>query len=109
MRREGALAPDGLAGLRVFLRAGCQECHNGVGVGGGSFQRMSRHGDYFAARGDASPADLGRYNITRRDEDRRVFRVFTDVEVRAVVCFLRSLDEGAASSAAACATPSPAR
>ncbi|MBI5514278.1 MAG: c-type cytochrome [Deltaproteobacteria bacterium] len=142
---EGALAPDELAGLRVFLRAGCQECHNGVGVGGGSFQRMSRHGDYFAARGDASPADLGRYNVTRRDEDRRVFRVptlrnvartapyfhdghpatlddavrlmarhqvgreFTDAEVRAVVCFLRSLDEGVAPSAAACATPSPAR
>lgn len=71
----GALTPEQLAGYRLFKSHGCASCHQGAAVGGNLLQRFGVFGDYFADRGDPTPADLGRYNVTRREEDRHVFRV----------------------------------
>ena len=54
---------------------GCVACHQGVNVGGNLFQRFGVFYDPFAARGNAGAADLGRYTITGREDDRKVFRV----------------------------------
>lgn len=47
----------------MFVEKGCVGCHNGVGVGGGTFQRF----DY--------GSDNGRYNVTKNEADRKMFRV----------------------------------
>ena len=62
------------SGYQRFLDYGCASCHQGAGVGGNMFQRFGVMADYFAGR-EAKPADLGRFNVTARDEDRHVFKV----------------------------------
>jgi cytochrome c peroxidase len=70
-----ALNAEEAAGYQAFKSYGCASCHQGANVGGNMYQTFGVFGDYFADRGGARPADLGRYNVTGRDEDRYRFRV----------------------------------
>ena len=55
-------------GYATFKEVGCTACHMGVNVGGAMYQKMGLVNDYFAARGtEITDADLGRYNVTKRD------------------------------------------
>ena len=67
----GALEPDELQGLRVFLNVGCMACHTGPQVGASMFK--------VAGFVEAWPnqRDLGRYEVTGRSGDRMVFKVPT--------------------------------
>ena len=71
---DGALAANELAGYRLFKKHGCSGCHQGRNVGGNLFQRFGVMEAYFAGK-TPSKADLGRFNVTGRDEDRHVFKV----------------------------------
>lgn len=71
---RGALDETEQKGLQLFLDYGCASCHQGVLLGGNLFQRFGVMADYFAGR-TPTPADLGRYNVTGREEDRHVFKV----------------------------------
>jgi cytochrome c peroxidase len=62
------------SGLKRFLEYGCASCHQGAAIGGNMFQRFGVMNDYFAGR-EHKPADLGRFNVTGREEDRHVFKV----------------------------------
>lgn len=75
-------------GYRTFLASGCQSCHVGKLLGGQSFERMGRHADYFADRGNVSQADFGRYNATRDPNDRYRFKVPTLRNVTATAPYL---------------------
>jgi cytochrome c peroxidase len=70
----GALSPEAQKGLETFLNLGCSRCHNGVGVGGGSFQKFGLTGDYWKETGSRE-VDLGRYKVTHAEGDRYVFKV----------------------------------
>ena len=70
-----ALSETERAGYKLFKHIGCTSCHQGVNIGGNSYQRLGVLEDYFAARGQVTEADLGRFNITRREEDRYLFKV----------------------------------
>lgn len=70
-----ALSAPEQAGYAKFKAYGCTSCHQGVGVGGNMFQTFGVAADYFADRGRINPADLGRFNVTGREEDRYVFKV----------------------------------
>ncbi|NJN86635.1 MAG: c-type cytochrome [Leptolyngbyaceae cyanobacterium SL_7_1] len=72
---KAALTATEQAGYDLFKSYGCVSCHQGVNVGGNLFQRFGVMGDYFADRGDITPADLGRFNATQDEADRHVFRV----------------------------------
>lgn len=61
-------------GYRRFSEYGCVSCHQGMLIGGNMFQKFGVLGDYFAAR-SVTEADLGRYTVTGREEDRHVFKV----------------------------------
>lgn len=61
-------------GYRRFSEYGCISCHQGMLVGGNMFQKFGVLGDYFAGR-SVSEADLGRFAVTGREEDRHVFKV----------------------------------
>ncbi|MBE9529580.1 MAG: cytochrome-c peroxidase [Proteobacteria bacterium] len=61
--KKGGLRSEEIKGLDLFVSKGCVSCHNGVGIGGNSFQRFE-YG-----------TDEGRYNVTGATADRKVFRV----------------------------------
>jgi cytochrome c peroxidase len=63
------------AGYAKFKQYGCIACHQGVNVGGNMFQKFGVMGDYFATRGNPTPADLGRYLVTKAEGDKYVFKV----------------------------------
>jgi len=76
LRGDGAaLSREALEGYRRFKSMGCVACHHGVAVGGNMVQRFGIMGDYFADRGSIETADLGRFNVTRREADRHRFKV----------------------------------
>lgn len=74
---KAALNDSERAGLALFLDKGCQSCHMGKNLGGQSFEKMGAQRDYFADRGGVTDADLGRFNVTRRDQDRYYLKVPT--------------------------------
>lgn len=70
-----ALSDEARRGLALFSDYGCVACHQGQGIGGNMYQRFGVMGDYFADRGNVTEADLGRFTVTQREEDRHVFKV----------------------------------
>ncbi len=73
-----AISARAEAGYRSFRDFGCASCHQGVNVGGNMFQRFGVMMNYFEDRASTRPstkADLGRFNVTGREEDRYVFKV----------------------------------
>ncbi len=62
------------AGLRKFIEVGCAGCHDGPGLGGGSFQKFGVVEDYWKETGAATP-DKGRADVTKNDADLYVFKV----------------------------------
>ena len=71
---DSALNKAQQAGLKAFIDVGCGGCHNGPLMGGTSFQRFGLTGDYWTLTKSVNP-DPGRYAITKKEEDRNVFRV----------------------------------
>lgn len=67
-----ALTPAEQAGYALFKDSGCTACHNGVAVGGNSFQKMGVVEAYKAT----SPAE-GRVAVTKDEADRFAFKVPT--------------------------------
>jgi cytochrome c peroxidase len=44
-------------------------------MGGKSFEKVTRFGNYLADRGDIQEPDNGRYNFTKEESDRHMFKV----------------------------------
>jgi cytochrome c peroxidase len=65
-------------GYATFKEVGCTACHTGILAGGGMFQKLGLVKDYFKDRGTPiTDADLGRYNVTKKDTDKHFFKVPT--------------------------------
>jgi cytochrome c peroxidase len=71
---QSALSPSARAGLAKFIETGCATCHNGVGVGGGMYQKFGVVEDYWKAT-KSDPIDKGRADVTKDPADEYVFRV----------------------------------
>ncbi|OYQ75622.1 cytochrome-c peroxidase [Wohlfahrtiimonas sp. G9077] len=69
---DNALTEQELAGYQLFKTSGCVACHNGVNVGGSSFQKMGLLEEYVTD----NPAQ-GRIEVTGKDADRFLFKVPT--------------------------------
>jgi cytochrome c peroxidase len=72
---QQALSQDEYDGYQVFKSVGCTTCHYGSSVGGKSFQRLGAKRAYFADEGIVTHVDNGRYNVTKDDRDKHVFKV----------------------------------
>jgi len=72
---HNAINSDEQSGYQLFKKHGCIGCHQGANVGGNLFQRFGIMENYFADKPSISRADLGRFNITGKEEDRHVFKV----------------------------------
>ncbi len=71
-----AISERAKRGYALFKELGCATCHQGANVGGNMFQRsrlIPRPAGQDLDGGSAG--DLGRYEITRKAEDKGVFRV----------------------------------
>jgi len=71
---DAALSSSQQAGLEVFIRLGCAGCHNGVGVGGGLYQKFGIKENYWVATGSTT-IDKGRFEVTQNPNDLYVFKV----------------------------------
>lgn len=69
-----AMSPLAKAGLQKFVKIGCAACHNGVGIGGGVFQKFGVYEDYWKATG-SKHIDQGRFDVTKDPADKYVFKV----------------------------------
>ncbi len=66
---EDAITEQEKMGLMAFMDHGCVDCHTGVTVGGQLYRKIGvRH----ALAGNE---DVGRYEVTKNEEDRFVFKV----------------------------------
>jgi len=65
---KNAIDPEAEEGYELFKSKGCIVCHNGVNVGGNFYNK-------FGIFKDANSSALGRYNITKKEEDKFVFKV----------------------------------
>ena len=63
-----ALTEAELKGFNTFMASGCQACHNGALVGGGSFQKLG------AVKPWPNQADHGRMDVTKNATDDLVFK-----------------------------------
>ena len=72
---ENILSANELTGYYLFQKLNCVTCHQSDTVGGSMFQPLGKMKEYFADQRELTDADLGRYNVTHRNEDRYVFRV----------------------------------
>jgi cytochrome c peroxidase len=70
---KDALTAEQEDGYRLFKNYGCTACHQGVNIGGNLFQRFGIFED--PPPGRPVEADLGRFTLTGRPDDRHVFRV----------------------------------
>jgi cytochrome c peroxidase len=66
---DSALSEGEKAGAATFAWAGCPACHMGVGIGGGLYQKAG------LVKPWPSQKDEGRFVVTKRDDDRMLFKV----------------------------------
>ena len=66
-----ALSNDELEGLDLFIKKACTTCHTGPLLGGNMYQKMGLMKPY------KNTKDLGRYEVTKNESDKFVFKVPT--------------------------------
>jgi cytochrome c peroxidase len=72
--QDGTFSESARAGLAKFIQLGCAACHNGLGVGGGMYQKFGLVEDYWKATGSGT-IDRGRADVTQDPADLYVFKV----------------------------------
>ncbi|MCB9091300.1 MAG: cytochrome-c peroxidase [Halobacteriovoraceae bacterium] len=66
--KKNALTKKEKRGLKRFMDTGCTSCHYGVAIGGNDYQMIGQVNEY-------QTKDLGRFMITKKEEDKKVFKV----------------------------------
>lgn len=70
-----ALTTEQKQGYGLFKSYGCSSCHQGQLLGGNLYAPFGVFGNYVKERGDETEADWGRFNVTKQETDKYVFRV----------------------------------
>ncbi len=91
MGDETAIDAQEKRGYALFKRYGCTACHQGSNVGGNMFQRLGVFESSGLSSNASESADLGRFLVTGKEEDRHVFKV---PSLRLVVCTPPYLHDG---------------
>lgn len=65
---KDAIGPIEKEGFRLFESKGCIICHHGINIGGNLYNK-------FGIYKDVESTNLGRYNVTKMEEDKYVFKV----------------------------------
>ena len=64
-----ALTQKEQTGLATFISTNCVRCHDGPLVGGNLYEKLGVYGEFHNTN------DLGRFEVTKKEEDRMVFKV----------------------------------
>ncbi|UCN00192.1 c-type cytochrome [Sulfurimonas sp. SWIR-19] len=72
--RSNALTQEEKAGLKTFIKTGCASCHSGALLGGTMNQKFGMVAPYWEYT-KSKKIDEGRYNVTKKEEDKYVFKV----------------------------------
>ncbi len=72
---DNALSAEEKQGYGLFVSYGCSSCHQGVAIGGNMFEKFGLLDPRFIDRSGPAGADLGRYEVTRDERDKYVFKV----------------------------------
>lgn len=70
-----SLSADESKGLELFQSLGCIACHQGMGIGGGMYQKIGIMIPYYDRKKMTHDHDFGRYNVTKDEEDISYFKV----------------------------------
>lgn len=62
------------AGLQAFMDNGCDACHKGINIGG---ETLEKFGVVEMPSSEIMNNDFGRYNVTKNDDDKYVFKTPT--------------------------------
>ncbi len=65
---KNAISKDAEEGYKLFASKGCILCHHGVNIGGNIYNK-------FGIFEDANSSDQGLYSLTKKEEDRLLFKV----------------------------------
>lgn len=71
------LSEQALQGWQRFEEVGCVSCHNGINLGGNSYQQLGAATSYFVEHRVAGANDNGLLNRSLREDDAHVFKVPT--------------------------------
>ncbi|MDP2127101.1 MAG: cytochrome c peroxidase [Pseudohongiella sp.] len=74
---EGQLSEQALRGWQRFDEVGCASCHNGINLGGNSYQQLGSVFSWFEEHRVAGPNDIGLMGRSNRSIDQHVFKVPT--------------------------------
>jgi cytochrome c peroxidase len=70
-----ALSEQEQRGWQRFQEIGCASCHNGIALGGNSYQKLGTLQAYYPTRREAGPDDTGLAERTGREQDLYVVKV----------------------------------
>jgi cytochrome c peroxidase len=70
LRNEKPLPPQAMQGYQLFKTFGCVTCHNGVNVGGNSYQKFGLINAF-----SAQQQSDDRYKVTNKPQDKHVYKV----------------------------------
>lgn len=98
---KNSLDSEEFAGYQLFKALGCISCHQGMNVGGNMYEKLGLVEDYFAQRGNVQEVDLGRYNLTGKEEHRYEFRVPSLRNVALTAPYLHDASAGTLEQAVA--------
>ncbi len=73
---DNALTQNQIRGYKLFQSYGCVACHQGVNFGSNMMQKFGALEAYFSDANEQE-VDKGRYNLTKKESDRNVFKVPT--------------------------------
>ena len=74
---QSTLSDQAQRGQQRFVEVGCASCHNGINLGGNSFQKLGTAESWYGNNRDSSKDDDGLLGRTGREQDRHVFKVPT--------------------------------
>ncbi|HDZ09534.1 cytochrome-c peroxidase [Pseudohongiella sp.] len=74
---EDQLSEQAMRGWQRFDEIGCVSCHNGINLGGNSYQQLGSATSYFVEHRVANVNDNGLINRSLREHDAHVFKVPT--------------------------------
>ncbi|WP_265088824.1 cytochrome-c peroxidase [Psychrobacter jeotgali] len=69
---DNAITAQELNGYKIFKESGCVACHNGVALGGSSYQKFGVFDEYTTQN-----LSEGRYAVTGKEQDKGLFKVPT--------------------------------
>jgi len=86
--QQNPLSDKARRGQQRFVEVGCASCHNGVNLGGNSYQQLGVAVPWYGIDRRAGVADDGLFGRTGREQDRHVFKVPTLHNVAATAPWL---------------------